>query len=261
MGDDAVAADVFGDVLLRVVGTHLRAVVDVLLEDVAEDVRVDVASRGSDAAVEVPMPLIEEGEELVKDVVGDVDLRVAGLDLVLGEHAAVQVGDASVGREKRLAARLAGGVESLAEEGAKEAAVEGLIERALLVLRLIFLELVSEVVRVFVKEPLLLQEVAEHEAVEHDGGVPFAVGVVGDVLNAVNESVMLCAEAAVEVLGHLLGVDEEGGVDAVDDVDDGDFLVEAEGDGADLLEEEGGLVGGGVLDRDEMTAIDAANGD
>jgi hypothetical protein len=40
--EDGVLADVFGDVLFGVVSAHLL-LVDVLLEDVAEDVRVDLS--------------------------------------------------------------------------------------------------------------------------------------------------------------------------------------------------------------------------
>ena len=42
---NGVAPDIFGDVLLGVIGTHLCTVVDVLLENVAQHVGIDVAPR------------------------------------------------------------------------------------------------------------------------------------------------------------------------------------------------------------------------
>ena len=91
---ERVAGDVFGDVFLGVVGAHLRAVVDVLLEDVAQNVRVDVLAGGGDGGVEMPSPLVEEGEEVLEHAVGDIDVRVLHLQLVHLEHAAVQIGNA-----------------------------------------------------------------------------------------------------------------------------------------------------------------------
>ena len=100
---ERIAGDVFGDVFLGVVGAHLRAVVDVLLEDVAEHVRVDVPARGGYGSVEVPAPLVEEREEVFEHAVGDVDVGVLHLQLVHLEHAAVQIGDAPELILKRLA--------------------------------------------------------------------------------------------------------------------------------------------------------------
>ena len=76
-------ADVLGDVLLGVVGPHLL-LVDVLLEDVAQHVGVDLVVGPQRALVEVPVVAVEELEELLEGGVGDVDvLAVEFFDLVL----------------------------------------------------------------------------------------------------------------------------------------------------------------------------------
>ena len=64
-------ADVLGDVFLGVVGPHLL-LVDVLLEDVAEHVGVDLVVGAQGALVEVPVVRVEEVEELLEGLVGDV---------------------------------------------------------------------------------------------------------------------------------------------------------------------------------------------
>ena len=63
--DHRVLADVLGDVLLRVVGPHLL-LVDVLLEDVAEHIGVDLVVGAQRALVEMPLVLVEEVEDALE---------------------------------------------------------------------------------------------------------------------------------------------------------------------------------------------------
>ena len=91
-GDDGVAADVAGDVLLGVVGAHLL-LVDVFFENVAEHVGVDLVVLAQGAVVEVPLVGVEEVEDLLESVVGDVDAGIVALQLVHVEETAVEVGD------------------------------------------------------------------------------------------------------------------------------------------------------------------------
>ena len=74
-GDDGVPGDVAGDVLLGVVGSHLL-LVDVLLEDVAEDIRVDLVVLPVRSLVQVPAIVVEEVEDSLEGRVGDADFRV-----------------------------------------------------------------------------------------------------------------------------------------------------------------------------------------
>ena len=76
-GDDRVLADVVGDVLLGVVGPHLL-LVDVLLEDVAQHIGVDLVVGAQRALVEVPVVRVEEVEELLEGRVGDLDGLAVG---------------------------------------------------------------------------------------------------------------------------------------------------------------------------------------
>ena len=122
-GDDCVAADVAGDVLLGVVGAHLL-LVDVLFEDVAEHVGVDLVVVAQGPVVEVPLVGVEEVEDLLEGVVRDVDVRVAALQFVDVEEAAVEVGDLTdQGDQVRVAFGL-GLAQPLVEQFQKEAVVE-----------------------------------------------------------------------------------------------------------------------------------------
>ena len=120
----------------------------------------------------------------------------------------------------------------------------------------------AEIVRVAVEEALLLDEVAEHETVQHDRGIPFAVALFGQILDARHKRLVLDTETAIEVLRHLVGVHQKRGVHAIHHVHDGYALIriEPEGDVVDLLQEKGRLVFRLVLDRDEMAAVDAPHG-
>ena len=89
-GDHRVLRNVFGDVLLGVVGTHLL-LVGVFLEDVAEHLRVNLIAIAQRAVVEVPLVGIEESEDLLEGTVRDLDVRVGALDGMLGEDAALEI--------------------------------------------------------------------------------------------------------------------------------------------------------------------------
>ena len=225
--ENAVTTDVLGDVLLRVVRAHLSTIVDVLLEDIAEDVWVDVPSRSGQPVVEMPMPLVEEREELLEDLVGNVDVAIAGFDLVFGEHAAVQIGNATVGLDEILCPPFGRLVEPVAEQVPEKAPVKR-IELVLAARLLHPCELVGQIVLVQVEEALLLNEVAEHKAVEHDRRVPLAIRIVLDALNAFHKLIMLLSEALVELLRHSRRVYQERGVDAIHHIDDGRLFVERE---------------------------------
>jgi len=60
-GDDRILANVFSDVFLGVVSPHLL-LVNVLLEDVPEHVRIDLAIIAQGERIEMPFVLIEKGE-------------------------------------------------------------------------------------------------------------------------------------------------------------------------------------------------------
>ncbi len=98
-------------------------------------------------------------------------------------------------------------------------------------------EAVAQVVGVVVEEAAFLDEVDEHHAVEHEGGVPFAVGRFLYTFNKAQEGLMRFLEAVVEAFGDLFDI--EGGAHAAGNVDERQvfFLVEGEEDGFQFLDE------------------------
>lgn len=63
---NGVTTNVLCDILFGVISSHLGTVVDVLLEDIAQHVRVDVLAAGCQAVVQVPVPLVEEGKKTLE---------------------------------------------------------------------------------------------------------------------------------------------------------------------------------------------------
>ena len=96
------------------------------------------------------------------------------------------------------------------KETQQEVTIEG-VEGILPSLATAAIEAVAKVVRVAVKEALALDEVDEHQAVEHDGGVPFLVALHGYPVNEAEEGGVFLFEHIVEALGNALDV--EGGTD------------------------------------------------
>src|SRR5687768_1174416 len=116
----------------------------------------------------MPFVSIEEVEDYLERLVGDIDRRVSGLELMDLEQPAVEVGHSS-----QEAIQLGGPrlrlTETLMEKANEEASVEG-EERGGAGTVLDALKSMSQVVAIVVEEALLLDEVDEHQAVEHDGG-------------------------------------------------------------------------------------------
>ena len=103
----------------------------------------------------------------------------------------------------------------LVEETQQEDTVE-LLEAPAAALALYHPQTVAQVVGVAVQETLLLNEVYEHHAVEHEGGVPVPIALSGDAVDEAPKSVELGPEAFIEVLRQLLDI--EGLADEGDNV-------------------------------------------
>ena len=88
---DAVASYVFGYVLFSVVSAHLCTVVDILLEDVAKHIGVDILATGSDASVEMPTPSVEEVKKADKSIICNVNIFIVEFNLMFVEHTAIQI--------------------------------------------------------------------------------------------------------------------------------------------------------------------------
>src|SRR5574344_597830 len=92
---NAVATDILRDVFFRVVSTHLGTVVDVLLKDVAQYIWVDVFTRSFDTSIKMPAPLIEKIKQTFECFIGNVNILVVLLQLMLVEHATIQIRDSA----------------------------------------------------------------------------------------------------------------------------------------------------------------------
>ena len=207
----------------------------------------------------MPAPLIEEGEKALKDLVRDVNVLVLLLKGVQFKHTAVQIGDAPELLEKTL--RAPGRVESILEQLAQEPLVERAVELVLAAFHLHLDKLVLEIHWIKVEELLLLDEVAEHQPIQHHRGIPLPLLLVVNALNALDKLVMLLAEALVELLRHIVLVDQERRIDLVDHFNDRRFFLQCKRDIAKLLPKKARLIVLSVLNRDELTLVNGLHGD
>ena len=109
---DGALAEILGDFGRRVIGAE-RLLVDVLLEDIAENVGIDFVIVLAGDVVQIPGVAAEEGEYVFESFIGDGDVRVFDLYLVGQEKAAVEVLDLSQQRPGSSAALVFGLGESL----------------------------------------------------------------------------------------------------------------------------------------------------
>ncbi len=220
MRDDGVLADVFGDVFLGVVRPHLL-LVDVLFEDVAEHVGVDFFAAFQRAVVQVPVPGVEEGKKLFKGFVGHVDVVVCGFKLMHVEQAAVQIGDVGADELGQACVARLGLAQPFVEQAAQKLAVKA-VELALACCLLHLLHAVLQIVLVSVQKAFFLDEIDEHQPVEHERGVPRAVCRLVQSGDEGGKGVVLGLELVVKTFGDLVAV--EGAAQAGDDVGEGDGL-------------------------------------
>jgi hypothetical protein len=136
--------------------------------------------------------------------------------------------------------------EPFVKETQKEVSVER-VEPVLAMFGTHPIQPVAEVVSVAVEETLPLDEVDEHQAVEHDGGVPLAVGTLGDAGGELEKGRVFLLKSVVEALGDAFYV--EAGAGAAGDIRQGNpvLFFQSERDGLQLLEQR--VPGLGVMTR------------
>jgi len=61
-------------------------------KDITENLRIDLISLGERAVVEMPLVLVKEGKDLLEGRIGNLNIWVITLNVVLRENAAVEVG-------------------------------------------------------------------------------------------------------------------------------------------------------------------------
>src|SRR2546425_6683196 len=124
------------------------------------------------------------------------------------------------------------------EEAQQKMAVEGKKGRSMLrpyILALLHqTQLGAQVVVIAIKEALFLNEIDEHEPVEHERGIPLTIGFGLDTFDELEEGRMFGLKAVVEPPGDAIHVE---GPDALSHRRNGEglFFLQREGDCLELL--------------------------
>ncbi len=211
---DAALGQVAGDFGPGVVGAK-GFLVDVLLEDVAQHVGVDLVGVAAGRVVQVPGEAGKEVEDAFKRSIGHAQggahaRGVVGvqLQLVVQEQAAVQVGHlAGEGFGCGAAVGLGFG------EGFKKQGVTELAKKTVFAAHLALGQLGAQVVGVAaVQEEFLLHEPDEHEPVEQHAGVPAFVAFVVNALDVAEQLQVLLLVGSKKLLGGFVHV--QRGLDA-----------------------------------------------
>ena len=186
------------------------------------------------------MPLVEEVEQTDEGIVGNVEFGIILFNLMHIEHTAVEIGNAAIHIfEIAVVFRR---VQSAVEESGQKTFVETAEEAVFASLLLRPFQLVAQIIHIPVEEAFLLDEIAEHQAVEHYRGVPLLVAVVlvgnlvVDARNELGEVGVLFLESCIEVLGDLFGIDDEGSLHPFHHIGDSASLVQFERQALDFLE-------------------------
>ncbi len=149
---------------------------------------------------------------MLKRLVGDGDLRVSALQHMDIEQPPVEVGH--VTQQAFNFGRMFPLAQAFVKELQQEVAVEGM--------ELVFapflphaFESAGEVVGIAIEltwclciqEALALDEIDEHQTVEHEGGIPLAISLCDDPIDEVQKRGMFAFETVIELLRHALDVE------------------------------------------------------
>ena len=192
------------------------------------------------------MPLVEEVEQALKCSIGNVEFGVLLFYLVHIEHAPIQIRYATIDSFKLMI--MFGSIESIMEEIDQKAFIELIKETVLAFLLACPLQFVAQIIWIAIQEAFLLNEVTEHQAVEHHRCVPLFVLVlliINMVVNAGNKFckvAVLFLKPGIEVLGNFLRIDEESRLHFFYDVENRRIVFERERKTLHFLEQESGLV-------------------
>ena len=125
-------------------------------------------------------------------------------------------------------------VKSTLEERDEKPLIECVEETVLAPFVLCPFQFMLQVIHIAVEESFFLNEIAEHQPVEHHRGIPLFVAVllvvnlVVDARDELGEMGVFFLESGIEILGELLGVDEECLLHTRDDIGNGGLFVEVE---------------------------------
>ena len=112
--------------------------------------------------------------------------------------------------------------------------IERVVEAVLAFFTLHPREFFAQIVLVHVEETFLLDEITEHQSVEHDACIPLLVlvllyiDIIVQTRNVIDKTGMLLAETRVEVLCNPFGVDNKRTLHPLLHIHDGGVVVQVE---------------------------------
>ena len=230
---NGVPPNVAGDVFFGVIGSHLF-LVDILLKDIAQHIRVNLVVPPQRPILQMPLILLKETKQPLKCLVWNLNvlsmLPLKGMPL---KDAAVQIrhfAQSFFCLRTALVERLR---KAFKKQGTQETCIKPIRPRLPA-----FSQVRPEIVDIAVKEAFLLDKVNEHQAIEHDRRIPFPPRRLGNPLYETQKIAMLFLEPLVKLLGHFLHI--KGQTNPTRHIYDAQaflFLLQSEGKPLQLLQQ------------------------
>ncbi len=186
----------------------------------------------------MPVPFVKEIKQTDKRLIRDIDVGIVGFELMLVEHTAVKIWNFPEDRLK--VTGMFRGVQAVMEQTAEETAVE-VVEFIITLVSPHIIQLVAQIIHIKIQKTFLLNEVTEHESVEHNRRIPLLVAVVlglyivVDTCYKLRKSLMLLLEPGIEILRDFLGVHGKCSLHLSAEIDNICLLVKIKCDSVDLL--------------------------
>src|SRR5574344_1077729 len=160
---------------------------------------------------------------------------------------------------------MSGRIQSVLEQMDKKLQIERTEEFISTPLLFAPFQFITKIIGLSIQEAFLLNEIAEHQTVEHHRSVPLLVAVLFQICDLVvntrdklGKGVVLFFETSIKVLGHLLTVDGESALDAFLYVYDCcDFCI-VKRQVINLGKDKVRLIGTLVFDSDQVTLFHLA---
>jgi len=204
VGEDRVFWYVLGNILFSVICPHLF-LVDIFFKNIAEHVRVDFFVIAQRPVVQMPFVLVEKGEQLFKGLIRYIYFGIFPLQFMQFEQAAVKIRHLSQQIFQVLFSLLRLLCKSLMKKPKKKIAIKW--EKFPFAFAFPdHFQAVFKIIGIFIQKTFPLDKIDEHEAIEHQRGIPFSVPLLRNSLNKSEEGTVLCFEMIVESFGDCISI-------------------------------------------------------
>ncbi|OAV68318.1 hypothetical protein Barb6XT_01075 [Bacteroidales bacterium Barb6XT] len=148
----------------------------------------------------MPTPFVEKIKQVFKSFIGNINIFILFFQWMFIKQAAVEIGDTPINPFKIIIMLRA--VQTTMKQCAQKTFVEYSEKLVFSLLLLSPFQFLPQIIRVKIQKAFFLNEIAEHQSVEHYRYIPLLVAFHFNATNKRQKRCMLFFETGIEVFGY-----------------------------------------------------------